>query len=101
MKTTFTPGPWTAKHFISGNTNFSRKIVDRLGEHIAHVCDFKDDSLAESVANAHLLAAAPELRHALNMMLREHDALQMAEGRTDDRWPAATLAREILNKLEG
>ena len=51
--------------------------------------------------HADLIAAAPDLLHALRLMLREHDALQLAEGSTEDRWTAATLARVAINKAEG
>ena len=52
-------------------------------------------------SNSRLIAAAPDLLHALNLMLREHDALQMAENSTEDRWPAATLARAVISKATG
>jgi len=100
MKTTYTSGPWhTQGRYIVPADN---------GPSIGSAVALKAPSLkkqpdydAQAYANARLMAAAPDLRHALNLMLREHDALQMAEGRTDDRWTAATLARELLNKLEG
>ena len=52
-------------------------------------------------ANARLIAAAPDLAWALERMLREHDALQMAIGSTEDRWEAATYARATLAKARG
>lgn len=58
-----------------------------------------DDTMGGWKANARLIAAAPDMLHALRLMLREHDALQMAAGSTEDRWPAATLARSILIRL--
>lgn len=50
---------------------------------------------------ARLIAAAPELLAALRLMLREHDALQMAKGETGDRWPAATKARAAIARATG
>lgn len=96
---TFTPGPWHTQ---------GRYIVPHDdGPSIGSAIALKAPSLkkqpdfdAIAYANARLMAAAPDLRHALNLMLREHDALQMAIGSTEDRWPAATLARAILNQLE-
>ncbi len=51
--------------------------------------------------DARLIAAAPDLLAALRLMLREHDALQMAKGNTGDRWPAATKARAAIAKAIG
>lgn len=95
-----TPGPWHVQ---------GRYIVPAdNGPSIGSAVALKAPSLkkqpdfdAVAHANARLMAAAPDLRHALNLMLREHDALQIAVGSTEDRWPAATLARTILNELEG
>ena len=51
--------------------------------------------------DARLIAAAPDLLAALKNILREHDALQLAERRNGDRWTAATLARAAIAKAEG
>ena len=55
----------------------------------------------EQMANARLIAAAPDLLWALEKMLREHDALQLAENKTNDRWAAATYARATIAKVRG
>jgi hypothetical protein len=81
-----------------------RAICDlRPGSRVKHADKRRADSFVfneTDLANARLIAAAPDLLHALRMMLREHDALQIAENRTDDRWPAATLARNLIDRLE-
>ena len=56
----FTPGPWTvtpkgSKHFIDGPDGLTVAYLDRPGER-------------PSLANARLIAAAPELLAALNYL---------------------------------
>lgn len=83
-----TLGPWYASASQFGYVT----ATDYDGNPIT-VCTTRSE------ADARLISAAPDMVHALRLMLREHDALQMAENRTGDRWPAATLARDILNRL--
>ena len=62
-----------------------------------NVAAFSD--LEQPLANAALMASAPELRNALYQLLREHDALTIATGGIpglSDRWPAAADARAAL-----
>ena len=96
----FSPGPWKTQGryvipFDDGPSIGSATILK------APSLKKQPDFDAIGHANARLMAAAPDLLLAVARLLREHDALQMAENRTDDRWTAATFAREILNKLEG
>jgi len=108
MTTKHTPGPWATE----ARTGFGGAAVWAENDEV--ICRMRPSQLvhnddkrkkdqwvisAEDAANARLIAAAPDLLHAMRLMLREHDALQMAEGSTDDRWAAATLARAVLNKL--
>jgi predicted HD phosphohydrolase len=102
MTTKHTPGPWSTWEFDA------RSIAvgpDAGGLAVAEIVSTNAHGITTAqteergAANARLIAAAPDLLHALRLMLREHDALQMAEGSTDDRWAAATLARAVLNKL--
>lgn len=83
-----TLGPW----YASANQFGYVTATDADGNPIT-VCTTRTE------ADARLIAAAPDMLHALRLMLREHDALQMAAGSTEDRWPAATLTRNILNRL--
>lgn len=85
-----TLGPWYASENQFGYVT----ATDTDGNPIT-VC------ITRTEADARLIAAAPDMLHALRLMLREHDALQMAAGSTEDRWPAATLARVALAKAEG
>lgn len=94
-----TPGPWKTQGryvipFDDGPSIGSATILK------APSLKKQPDFDAIGHANARLMAAAPDLLLAVTRLLREHDALQMAENRTDDRWPAATFARDLLNKLE-
>jgi len=83
-----TPGPWTLDQCNSGWALLAN------GQNItAEPFDATD-------ADARLIAAAPEMKLALIRLLKEHDALQMAEGSHEDRWSAATIARAILNKID-
>ena len=92
----FTPGPWHTSDSHSFYVFAHASLAEQAGsEHGPFVCN------ASTQANARLIACAPDLLHALNLMLREHDALQIADGKHDDRWPAATLARSIIAKAKG
>ena len=92
-----TPGPWLYDHqdnraLITDTQGFTVIELHALENSTAH------SALAD---NARLIAAAPDLLHALNLMLREHDALCLANGTTEDRWPAAGIARAAINKATG
>lgn len=86
MTAKHTPGPWA----VSDDGTITAR---HLGL-VTHLSDTTE-------ANYRLIAAAPDLLWALEKMLREHDALQMAERKTDDRWPAATYARATIAKVRG
>lgn len=82
------------------------EVGDTGGDNPMPVCEVTAGDywrVAENLAlpDARLIAAAPDLAWALERMLREHDALQMAAGSTEDRWEAATYARAMLAKARG
>lgn len=58
--------PWKVEQ--SRPTEYTREIKDAQGELIAEVCAF-DDEVSEAVANARLMAAAPDLLAALRDLL--------------------------------
>ena len=110
MNIKFTPGAWTYECKPGRTDGFV--FSDREPEGL-NICTITPDACVKHddrrksddfifsdrrVADARLIAAAPDLLHALNLMLREHDALQISENRTDDRWPAATAARAAIQK---
>ena len=88
-----TPGPWTIANGEDRRVYLINHGRDAVGETV-----YTD---TRNPADARLIAAAPDLLAALKGILREHDALQMAEGRTGDRWPAATRARAAIAKATG
>jgi hypothetical protein len=75
-------------------------IVDFEGFEVAHISALENSTSASDLEdNVRLIAAAPNLLLTLKQMLREHDALQMANGSTEDRWPCATVARRLIDQL--
>ena len=82
------------------------EVGDTGGKNPMPVCEVTAGDyrlVAENLTlpDARLIAAAPDLAWALQRMLAEHDALQMAAGSTEDRWEAATYARATLAKARG
>lgn len=59
-RTKHTPGPWTVMRTPSGYDH----IRGPNGKRISHECSDLDDLDAEGMANAYLIAAAPELLEA-------------------------------------
>jgi hypothetical protein len=67
----FSSAPW--KSAFAFDRTYIRNIKDAQGEIIAQVCDLDDgvanDYLYEAIANAQLMAAAPDLLAALQYFL--------------------------------
>ncbi len=64
----FTPGPWNVRHLLDGNS-----IRSEAGRTIANMvadCDTLAP-VAEQNANARLIAAAPDLLHALQELYED------------------------------
>lgn len=91
-ETKFTPGPW----FVSTANDENAYEMGVQSEHDVkwHVCDICGGRDIDQQANAHLIAAAPELFEALNLMVTTHD---------EGGWPTATImiARAALAKSRG
>ena len=68
--------PWKVAHAHS--TEYVRHIKDARGELIAEVSAF-DDEVSEAIANARLMAAAPDLLAALRDLLDEADLNEVDE----------------------
>ena len=108
-----TPGPWIYECKPGRSDGFVFSESDPEGLNICTIdpdLRVKHDDRRKSddwvfsdrrAADAQLIAAAPDLLWALEKMLREHDALQLAENRSGDRWPAATAARKAISKARG
>ena len=89
----FTPGPWKAD--ASG-----QHIRAADNQAIARVYDVEPYSLPETEANAHLIAAAPDLYAALKDVLAvaSANAEDLDDGMVD---PSCESARAALAKADG
>ncbi len=63
-----TPGPWTGK-----DVGICKQ--DDAGLQLGFIMTFNDERRAECAANAHLIAAAPELLEALQELLNEYESI--------------------------
>ena len=101
----FTPGPWSVPHFARPDVGCECKYVltDTCMGAVCAVYASGDDSIEggdnppfdEAVANAHLIASAPDLLEALKYVMsaqgeqltdafdQAHKAIAKAEGRDD------------------
>ena len=96
-----TLGPWIAADvFVNNSPN---RLILRQAKYGGDVVLDLGDTEHANMANARLIAAAPELLDALRKLLFEHDAISMQhDGTIDDRWPyAARIARSAIAKAEG
>lgn len=64
-QTKFTPGPWESLEWEPYMIFTAHKDDPNRGTHIADVSGFDDGETDEVVANAHLIAAAPDLYEEL------------------------------------
>ncbi|WP_315136428.1 hypothetical protein [Achromobacter marplatensis] len=103
--TTFTPGPWTV------SDNHGKRYIEPVGDNepVAMICRGHADAY---LANADLIAAAPELYHALDDLFTD---MIIAQGnmrdaaKRDTRWegcaeeiqPRIDAARAALAKARG
>ncbi len=101
MSGNHTPGPWDARHHV--NAYISDKGVPTAWINLdapGHIGGMKISThasmpLEELVADAHLIAAAPELMSVLNAILDEVDA-DYAAGVALPNWD--TVARAAIAK---
>jgi len=63
-----TTGPWNSTRPIPENNEFLRFVRSPTFEHIAYICALGEDT-SEARANAHLIAAAPDLLEVLDRCL--------------------------------
>lgn len=100
MAKKFTPGPWLVVPEDHVNGNFSIETPEYWPHYVAQTVG---GSLVDEKANAHLIAAAPELLEALELMLPNIEALAA------ERWGKAFLdtykpilkAKVAINKSYG
>ncbi len=86
-----TTGPWNSTRPIPENNEFLRFVRSPTFEHIAYICALGEDT-REARANAHLIAAAPDLLAALEY-LRE-----CIENGTE---PAMSAVNAAISKAKG
>lgn len=112
---THTPGPWSVPHFAEPDVNCecSYVLCDHLMGAVASVycsgegADWKshgdNPKFAEACANAHLIAAAPDLLAALKKLAASHLATIEGEGFDPEHCVCSDLddAFAAIAKAEG
>lgn len=93
MSTKFTPGPW---HVQRGNSSNPMVGTDEVS--IAEVLDDVHPDTEQQEANARLIAAAPELLAACQMLLARIEQLQDQWGKEGFTDATARLLREAIAK---
>lgn len=87
---THTPGPWHQGGLDRHDKHWMRETRDAKGRGIAWCGTFPED---EAHANARLIAAAPEMLEALEMVMRR--------GRIDDSEEAMNQVAAAITKAKG
>jgi len=69
--TAHTPGPWKVTEWTYQQGKEARCMIEAANDAVATVTDLwcMDDRAAEREANARLIASAPDLLHALELLL--------------------------------
>lgn len=89
-----TPGPWT----VDSNGPGHEVVLARGGRHAIAAVQGPEDH-GENLANARLIAAAPELLIALRVLIATSEC--SCEGETCDSECTHVLARAAIDKAEG
>lgn len=102
MSTKHTPGPWSANFTRLSGLAIGFHITDKKHGSLRPICEAYDKTGAmdpdEIDANARLIAAAPELLNALQVLLSLHDA----RVDTADAWNISMEeARSAIAKATG
>lgn len=100
METKWTPGPWVVdpeENWIVTEWRSTEHGLQTL------ICDMMDEEAPQYEANAHLIAAAPELYEALLECVEEIRAVNMVDGEIKDKDTEAvyTKAKAALRKARG
>jgi hypothetical protein len=96
----YTLGPWRQAHVVSAYQTKRRVIIaaeesEYAGSPVCEVYGVEDD---DCVANARLIAAAPELLEALQQCLQHIELDESMHGRP---FGAGNVAREAIKKATG
>lgn len=81
------------------NSNITGDVDDSTGAMVACVYPIYDENEEEMKANAHLIAAAPELLEALQRLLKYHDDFYGIEQDEDPEHPLAVAKAAIAKAL--
>ncbi len=95
-ETKFTPGPWRVRAHTSQPND--RVVVDTFGGSVACVYRDMGENEPPREANAHLIAAAPDLYAALEAL---HRATAILPASMDEPGSPQALARAALAKARG
>lgn len=98
MAEKFTPGPWkiVIDRDADGNADRVEVQADDAGSCTIAVIETENGPHAVALADARLIAAAPELYAALEGVLQRVRAL-----RVSDAWPEFDTARALLARIQG
>jgi hypothetical protein len=95
-----TPGPWEyTKAASSGDRGIHAEGTGIFAEAFADIRRAGENNSAEALANARLIAAAPDLLEALRWAAQNAD--QSEAGRDDDWYAGLDRVRAAIAKAEG
>lgn len=94
-----TPGPWE----ISDDNSWECAVLTSKETHIIEVKnnDMSETGFDEMYANAKLIAAAPELLEALQILLKSHRQLTFQLNNNINDTPIEQKSQEAINKAIG
>lgn len=93
-ETKWTPGPWNVAGYLNGSCAVAAKTL------IARVYSESFRDLGNETANAHLIAAAPDLYEALDR-IADIVEVERREGRTEMDGETIAICRAALAKARG
>lgn len=93
----FTPGPWVVCPDVGHQIPVASVAMDGIKLNVSHVAGIRN---GEGAANARLIAAAPELYEALEMLLRLDEEHQRGADDDDVCFEVRT-AKTALAKARG
>lgn len=93
MKITHTPGPW---HVVHHRPNLYKVETNRVV-----ICDTFGGLSDETLSNAHIIAAAPDLLKALEIGLRNIEDIESNDRLNEHEKAFADAARSAIAKAGG
>ena len=100
--TKFTPGPWSCtKAAPSGDRGIYAAGTGIFAEAYADIRRAGENNAAEAEANAHLIAAAPDLYAALLVAELASEELCQGQDPANECWVTLATIRSALAKAQG